>query len=131
MNNNLSGEGTLSEDLMARAAKGDNSAFEALVKRHQRAVLTLIYRFMGNRTKAEDLAQEVFIRVWQAAGRYKPTAKFSTWIYRITANLCLNELKSARRRKLLFFFLQVEKAKIRRTRTLNWTQIESPRQKIS
>jgi RNA polymerase sigma-70 factor (ECF subfamily) len=103
MNNNLSDEGTLSEDLMARVAKGDNYAFEALVKRHQGAVLNLIYRFMGNRTKAEDLAQEVFIRVWQAAGRYKRTAKFSTWIYRITANLCLNELKSAHRRKFLFF----------------------------
>jgi RNA polymerase sigma-70 factor (ECF subfamily) len=102
MNNNLSDEGTLSEDLMARVAKGDNYAFEALVKRHQRTVLNLIYRFMGKRTKAEDLAQEVFIRVWQAAGRYKRTAKFNTWIYRITANLCLNELKSARRRKLLF-----------------------------
>jgi RNA polymerase sigma-70 factor (ECF subfamily) len=103
MNNNLPDEGTLSEDLMARVAKGDNYAFEALVKRHQRTVLNLIYRFIGYRARAEDLAQEVFIRVWQAAGRYKRTAKFSTWIYRITANLCLNELKSARRRKLLFF----------------------------
>lgn len=103
MNNDLVDEDTLSEDLMARVAKGDNYAFEALVKRHQRAVLNLIYRFIGDRAKAEDLAQEVFIRVWQAAGRYKPTAKFNTWIYRITANLCLNELKSVRRRKLILF----------------------------
>ena len=109
MNNNLSDEGTLSEDLMARVAKGDNYAFEALVKKHQGAVLNLIYRFMGNRTKAEDLAQDVFIRVWQAAGRYKRTAKFSTWIYRITANLCLNELKSAHRRKFFFFSSSVGK----------------------
>jgi RNA polymerase sigma-70 factor (ECF subfamily) len=92
-----------SEDLMARVAEGDRCAFEALVERHQGAVLNLIHRFVGDRQKAEDLAQEVFIRVWQAAGRYKPVAKFDTWIYRITANLCVNELKSVRRRKLFFF----------------------------
>jgi RNA polymerase sigma-70 factor (ECF subfamily) len=100
---NQAKEATSSEDLMARVAKGDKRAFEALVKRHQSRVLNLIYRFIGYKAKAEDLAQEVFIRVWEAAGRYKPTAKFNTWIYRITANLCLNELKSARRRNLFFF----------------------------
>ncbi len=88
---------------MARVAKGDRYAFETLAKRHQGAVLNIIYRFMGDRQKAEDLAQDVFLRVWQAAPRYKPTAKFSTWIYRITANLCLNELKAARRKRRVFF----------------------------
>jgi RNA polymerase sigma-70 factor (ECF subfamily) len=94
-----------SEDLMARIAKGDADAFEILVNRHQTSVLNLIYRFIGDRTQAKDLAQEVFLRVWQAAKTYKPEAKFTTWLYRITANLCLNELKSSRRRKL-FQFLQ-------------------------
>jgi RNA polymerase sigma-70 factor (ECF subfamily) len=92
-----------SEDLMARIAKGDDDAFEILVNRHQTSILNLIYRFIGDRTQAKDLAQEVFIRVWQAANTYKPEAKFTTWIYRITANLCLNELKSSRRRKLFQF----------------------------
>jgi RNA polymerase sigma-70 factor (ECF subfamily) len=94
-----------SEDLMARIAEGDQDVFEVLVDRHQTSILNLIYRFVGDRTQAKDLAQEVFIRVWQAAGSYQPKAKFTTWIYRITANLCFNELKSARRRKL-FQFLQ-------------------------
>ena len=94
-----------SEDLMARIAEGDEDAFEILVNRHQNSVLNLIYRFIGDRTQAKDLSQEVFIRVWQAAKTYKPEAKFTTWLYRITANLCLNELKSSRRRKL-FQFLQ-------------------------
>jgi RNA polymerase sigma-70 factor (ECF subfamily) len=94
-----------SEDLMARIAKGDDSAFEILVNRHQTSILNLVYRFIGDRTQAKDLAQEVFIRVWQAAKTYKPEAKFTTWLYRITANLCLNELKSARRKKW-FSFLQ-------------------------
>ena len=92
-----------SEDLMARIAEGDEDAFEILVNRHQTSVLNLIYRFIGDRTQAKDLAQEVFIRVWQAAKSYEPKAKFTTWIYRITANLCLNELKSARRRRWFQF----------------------------
>ena len=84
---------------MAGIAKGDDDAFEILVNRHQTSVLNLIYRFIGDRTQARDLAQEVFLRVWQAAKSYKPEARFSTWIYRITVNLCFNELKSARRRR--------------------------------
>ncbi len=92
-----------SEDLMARIAKGDEDAFEILVNRHQTSVLNLIYRFIGDRTQAKDLAQEVFIRVWQTAKSYEPRAKFTTWIYRITANLCFNELKSARRRRWFQF----------------------------
>ncbi len=92
-----------SEDLLARIAEGDEYAFETLVHRHETSILNLAYRFIGDRNQAKDLAQEVFLRVWQAAGSYKPEAKFTTWIYRITANLCFNELKSARRKKLLQF----------------------------
>jgi len=88
-----------SEDLMVRIAKGDDDAFEILVNRHQASVLNLIYRFIGDRTQAKDLAQEVFLRVWQAAKTYRPEAKFTTWIYRIATNVCFNELKSARRKK--------------------------------
>jgi RNA polymerase sigma-70 factor (ECF subfamily) len=97
-------DGTVSsEDLMTRIAKGDADAFELLVNRHQNCVLNLIYRFIGDRTQAKDLAQEVFIRVWQAAKTYKPDAKFATWLYRVTTNLCFNELKSARRRRWFQF----------------------------
>src|SRR4030043_2366462 len=92
-----------SEDLMARIAEGDEDAFEILVNRHQVSILNLIYRFIGDRTQAKDLAQEVFIRVWQSAKSYEPKAKFTTWLYRITANLCFNELKSSRRKKWLQF----------------------------
>jgi RNA polymerase sigma-70 factor (ECF subfamily) len=92
-----------SEDLMVRIAQGDNDAFEILVNRHQTSVLNLVYRFIGDRTQAKDLAQEVFIRVWQAAKTYRPEAKFTTWIYRIATNVCFNELKSARRRKWFQF----------------------------
>ncbi|MGA2468432.1 MAG: sigma-70 family RNA polymerase sigma factor [Thermodesulfobacteriota bacterium] len=94
-----------SEELMARIAEGDDEAFEILVNCHQTSISNLIYRFIGDRTQAKDLAQEVFIRVWQSAKGYEPKAKFTTWIYKITTNLCLNELKSARRRRW-FRFLQ-------------------------
>ena len=87
---------------MAKAAEGDEFAFEILVRRHQASVLNLVYRYVGDRTKAKDLAQEVFLRVWKSASRYEPKAKFTTWIYRITANLCLNELKSFGKKKLIF-----------------------------
>ena len=97
-----------SEDLMARVAKGDDEAFEILVTRHQTPVLNLIYRFLGDRAQAKDLAQEVFLRVWQTAKSYEPKAKFTTWIYRIATNLCLNELKAARRRRWFPFYRSEE-----------------------
>src|SRR3990172_3912925 len=92
-----------SEDLMARIARGDDDAFETLVNRHQTSVLNLVYRFIGDRTQAKDLAQEVFLRVWQTAKSYEPKAKFTTWFYQITANLCFNELKSFRRKRWFSF----------------------------
>ncbi len=90
-----------SEELMARTAKGDEFSFEILVRKHQSSVLNLIYRYIGDKTQARDLAQEVFLRVWRAADRYEPKAKFTTWIYSITVNVCLNELKSVKGAKFV------------------------------
>lgn len=83
------------EELMGKIVQGDELAFETLVNRLQRRILNLIYRFIGDRILAEDVAQEVFLRVWRAAKDYKSNAKFTTWIYRIATNLCLDTLKSA------------------------------------
>ena len=96
---------------MAKTAEGDEYAFETLVRRHQTSVLNLIYRYVGDRTMARDLAQEVFIRVWRAAKSFKPKAKFTTWVYRIAANFCLNELKSSSRKKLFFSESLVEEGR--------------------
>jgi RNA polymerase sigma-70 factor, ECF subfamily len=89
------------EALMARIARSDARAFEILVGRHQWRILNLIYRSIGDRIQAEDVAQEVFLRVWRAARDYTPKAKFTTWAYRIAVNLCLDELKGARRKQPL------------------------------
>jgi len=87
------------EDLMCRVKSRDKHAFETLVNRHQRPVLNFIFRFMGDRTEAEDLTQEVFLRVWKSAGTYQPDAKFTTWLYRIATNLCINKQRAMHIRK--------------------------------
>ena len=115
------GKTVSSEDLMAQVAEGDEYAFEVLVRRHQTSILNLIYRYVGDRTKAKDLAQEVLIRVWRAANRYEPKAKFTTWIYCIAANLCLNELKSSGKKKLFFSESPIEEGQ-----TLNEESNVSP-----
>jgi RNA polymerase sigma-70 factor (ECF subfamily) len=77
--------------LMARLADGDMSALGELAHRHQARVLELSFRTLGAWDLAEDIAQETFLRVLRAAKRYEPTAKFTTWLYRIVINLCLDE----------------------------------------
>jgi len=81
---------------MRRIKAGDMEAFRLLVETHQARVIGTISKMLGSETDAEDLAQQVFIRVWKSAQRYKPTAKFTTWLFRITRNLVFNEM---RRRK--------------------------------
>ena len=80
-------------ELLARLAGGDRSALAELVQRHQRRVLELAYRTTGDRTLAEDIAQDAFLRVWRSADRYRPTAQFTTWLHRIVVNLCLDAFK--------------------------------------
>ncbi|MFO8014967.1 MAG: sigma-70 family RNA polymerase sigma factor [Phycisphaerae bacterium] len=85
--------------LMLRFQKGDELAFQELVERNHNRVVGLIYRFISDASDAEDLAQEVFLRIYRARKTYKPTAKFSTWMFRITANVSLNALRSRAHRK--------------------------------
>jgi RNA polymerase sigma-70 factor (ECF subfamily) len=79
--------------LMLRFQRGDEGAFDELVRRHQQGVRTLTLRYVGDPAAADDLAQEVFLRVHHARASYQPLAKFTTWLHRIAANLCLNELR--------------------------------------
>ncbi|TKJ36186.1 MAG: RNA polymerase [Planctomycetes bacterium B3_Pla] len=78
-------------ELMTRLAAGDMAALGDLARRHQDKILSLSYRVLGNWHRAEDVAQETFLRVHRAAKRYKPQAKFTTWLYRIVVNLCFDE----------------------------------------
>jgi len=78
---------------MLRFQAGDRQAFEELFDRHQQRVLNTVYRFLGDRHRAEDIAQDVFLRIYKAAGSYRPSAQFTTWVYTITRNLCFNEMR--------------------------------------
>src|SRR5438105_9671144 len=84
--------------LMKLVGSGDTTAFETLIERHQNLVLGTIARMLGSNSDVEDVAQQVFIRVWRSAARYVPKAKFTTWLLKITRNLVFNELRRAKRR---------------------------------
>jgi RNA polymerase sigma-70 factor, ECF subfamily len=79
--------------LMLRVKQGDTAAFARLVDKYKQPVIHLAYRTLRDETEAEDLAQTVFLQVFKSAHRYKITAKFSTWLFTITRNLCLNEIR--------------------------------------
>src|SRR6266436_2092283 len=79
--------------LMLRVRQGDRDAFEALVEKYKQPVMNLVYRTLPDATEAEDLAQHVFLQVYKSAHRYEISAKFSTWLFTIARNLCLNEIR--------------------------------------
>ena len=87
--------------LMMQVREGDESAFSELVEKYQDRVLAVLYNAVGQREEAEDLTQEVFLRVYRARHGYQPSAKFSTWIFTITNNLALNARRSRRGRRLI------------------------------
>jgi len=84
-------------ELMLRVKTGDLGAFEELVETHQHRVVGTVAKMLGDETEAEDVAQQVFVRVWRSAARYEPTAKFTTWLFTITRNLVFNELRRRKR----------------------------------
>jgi len=79
--------------IMVEVAKGDLSAFREIVERYQNPLLNYIYRYTGDRATSEDIAQEVFLRVFKSATEYLPLSSFKTWLFKIATNLCLNELR--------------------------------------
>jgi len=86
------------EDLIAKVGQGDKAAFAELIRRHQDKILSLSYRFAGSWDSAEDIRQETFLRVWKASRHYKPKAKFTTWLYSIAINQCIDSHRKSNRR---------------------------------
>ncbi len=82
---------------MARIKTGDTEALRALIETHQHRIIGTVAKMLGDDSDAEDIAQQVFIRLWKSAGRYEPTAKFTTWLFKITRNLVFNELRRRKR----------------------------------
>lgn len=85
--------------LMKRIAEGDEQAFRQLVERHQNAIVGTVARMLNDPTEAEDIAQLTFLRVWKHAKRWRPEAKFTTYLFTIARNLVFNESRSRSRRK--------------------------------
>jgi RNA polymerase sigma-70 factor (ECF subfamily) len=79
--------------LMLRVKRGDRIAFAELVEKYQQPLFNFICRTLRDETESEDLAQNVFLQVYKSRQRYEPTAKFSTWLFTIARNLCLNEIR--------------------------------------
>jgi RNA polymerase sigma-70 factor (ECF subfamily) len=82
--------------LMLQFKAGDQAALEALMRKYYPRILNFIYRFLGNRQVAEDLTQEVFLKVYKSAFKYTPRSQFQTWLYTIAKNTALNELRRKR-----------------------------------
>ena len=87
------------EDLLAAFQAGDAQAFERLLRRHRGPLFTFLLRMVGDRTRAEDLTQEAFLRVVRAAARWEARARFQTWLYTVARNLCVDQSRRDRFRK--------------------------------
>src|SRR3954469_20279693 len=83
--------------LMQLVGRGNTQAFEQLIEKHQTLVAGTVARMLGSSSDVEDIAQQVFIRVWKSARRYVPRAKFTTWLLKITRNLVFNEMRRRKR----------------------------------
>jgi len=86
-------------DVMLRVKAGDDSAFDYLVQKYRRPIINFMYRMAHNTATAEDLAQEVFLRVYRSRANYEPSAKFTTWLYRIATNLGVNYARDTRHQR--------------------------------
>ena len=89
-----------SRSLVRQAQAGDLAAFDELVRRHQERIYGLCYHMTSNHEDAHDLAQDAFVKAWQALKNFKGDSSFFTWVYRIAVNTCLNHLKTRRNRTL-------------------------------
>ncbi|MEI8291385.1 MAG: sigma-70 family RNA polymerase sigma factor [Verrucomicrobiota bacterium] len=79
--------------LMLRVKRGDRAAFALLVEKYQQPLFNFVYRTLRDETESEDVAQNTFLQVWKFRARYERTAKFTTWLFTIARNLCLNEIR--------------------------------------
>lgn len=86
------------KELIQRVQRGDPDAFEPLVQNYEKQVYNLCLRMVGNAEDARDLAQEAFLKAWRGMGGYQFEAAFSTWLYRLTGNVCIDFLRRQKRR---------------------------------
>src|SRR5258705_2870410 len=93
------GQERTDEELLAAYQQGDPGAFEALLRRHRAPLFTFLLRMLGNRERAEDLAQETFLRIVKGAQAWEHRARFQTWLFTIARNLCVDQARRDRFRR--------------------------------
>lgn len=94
--------GEVQEDVVSRSQCRDLAAFEQLVRNHQPYAFSLAMKFLCDEAEASDIVQESFLRVWKHIDRYDPNQKFTTWLYKIVANLCVDRLRALKRNRGIF-----------------------------
>jgi len=87
--------------LLEKAKAGDVAAFEELIEGYQKKIYNLAYRILGNYEDANDMAQEALIRIFRSIANFKEQSSFSTWVYRITTNVCLDEIRKKKNKKVI------------------------------
>ena len=109
-------------DQELKAKQGDQDAFEQLVRDNQNKVYSLALRFTGDRETAEDLAQEAFVRAWQGLGGFQGESSFSTWVYRLTVNVCIDYLRKKTRRGAVEQAVSLDDISGPRAEPVDWEQ---------
>lgn len=109
-------------ELVERAKKGDHSAFEQLVRDNQNKIYSLALRFTGDREEAADLAQEALVKAWQGLGGFQGESSFSTWAYRLTANVCIDHLRRKTRREAIAPVVSLDDGCVARAESAVWEQ---------
>jgi RNA polymerase sigma-70 factor (ECF subfamily) len=104
--------------LMLDVKAGDDASFELLLRKYRTSLISYLGRMVGDSAAAEDLAQEVFLRIYRARSQYSPSAKFTTWVFRIATNLALNARRDGRYRQLEVSIQQVSRSEDGHTRVL-------------
>lgn len=97
------------EELMMKVKEeGNQNAFQILVQRYRKPILNFVYRFTGNRDISEDLSQDVFLRLWMSSSTYLPLSKFTTFLYTIAKNTCLNVLAKSRNSPYIYSLSEID-----------------------
>lgn len=109
-------------ELVRRARNGDMDAFEQLVRAYQDRIYALAFRRSGDREEASDLAQEIFLRVWQNLNSFREESEFSTWVYRLANNLCIDYIRTRNRQHLTTFTMSLDDEEAPFPEPADWSQ---------